>query len=201
MYEDKKQMTEKQRDRRTMILLGVEVVGLIAGAFAIGLIAGGCGEKSTGQMAGTSGSTPTALSEPGAVTAVVASQTPGAPQPEGDYVASADSLPPEVEASVPDTLVTPGAAIEITAQASADAMEVTLWDGLGKRQPFAYDEPGKVWRTFYRVPLKSADRLGLSVTARNSSSHWRRVWVFLSVERGVNEPQPVAIPENENTDK
>jgi hypothetical protein len=200
MYE-KQQMTEKQRDRRTMILLGVEVIGLIAGAFAIGLIAGGCGEKSTGQMSATSGSAPAAVSEPGATTAVVASQTSGATQPEGDYVASADSLPPEVEAAVLDSLVIPGAAVEITAQASPDAMELTLWDGLGKRQPFVYDEPGKVWRAFYRVPLKSADRVGLSVTAKNNSSHWRRVWVFLDVDRGGSEPGPVAVPENENQEK
>jgi hypothetical protein len=201
MYDDRKLMTEKQRDRRTMILLGVEVIGLIAGAFAIGLIAGGCGEKSTGQVAATNGSTPAALSEPGAVTAVVASQTPGGSPPEGDYVASADSLPPEVVASVTDTLVVPGAAIEITAQASADAMELTLWDGLGKKQPFVYDEPGKVWRAFYRVPLKSADRVGLSVTAKNNSSRWRRVWVFLDIDRGLGQAQPTAIPENENTEK
>ena len=200
MYE-KQQMTEKQRDRRTMILLGVEVVGLIAGAFAIGLIAGGCGEKSTDQMAATSGSISAALSEPGAATAVVASQTPGGSQPEGDYVASADSLPPEVAASVADSLVVPGTAVEITAQASLDAMELMLWDGLGKRQPFVYDEPGKVWRAFYRVPLKSADRVGLSVTAKNDGGRWRRVWVFLDIDRGLGQPQPAAIPENENPEK
>ena len=200
MHEQKKQITEKERDRRTMMLLGLEVVGLIAGAFAIGLIAGGCGEKSTGQVA-TSGSTPAVVSEPGPVTAVPASQTPGGSQSEGEYVASADSLPPEVAATVLDSLVIPGGAVEITAQTSPDAMELTLWDGLGKKQPFVYDEPGKVWRAFYRVPLKSTERVGLSVTARNDGGRWRRVWVFLNVDRGGSEPKPVAVPENENQEK
>ena len=179
MYDDRKQLTEKQRDRRTMALLGLELVGLIVAAVSIGLIAGSCGEQ---QANVASDRATSAAADPSATLATVASQTPSPPQ-HGVEVTSADSLPPEVAASVVDTLVVPGAAVEIAAETSIDATELTLWDGIGKRQPFVYDEQGKQWRAFYRVPLKSAERVGLSVTAKNDAHRWRRVWVFLRLQR------------------
>src|SRR5262249_41191701 len=184
MYEDDRQDErkpgKKQSDRRMLALLGLELTGLIVAAVAIGLIVGSCGEKREDVASGVSAQP---SSEPASATvASIASNRPARTQ-EGDEVTSADSLPPEVNASVGDTLVIPGSAIEIDAQASVDATELSLWDGLGKRQLFTYDEEGKVWRAYYRVPLKSADRLGLSVTAKNGAGRWRRVWVFLHVER------------------
>jgi hypothetical protein len=110
---------------------------------------------------------------------------------ENDPVVEVDSLPPEVAVSVEDTLVTPGAPVEVTAQASVDATDLVLWDGIGKRQSLVYDLKGKVWRTFYRVPIKtSRDRLALSVTAKSPGGRWRRVWLFLTVQRPTSEPEP-----------
>lgn len=182
-HDEKKPLTEKQRDRRTLALLGLELTGLIVAAVAIGLIAGSCGEKQE-----VANGTQTAPEAPTGVVATVASNI--APQvPESREVSSADSLPPEVTASVGDTLVTPGSAIEVTAEASVDATELSLKDDFGTRQRFTYDQQGKIWRAYYRVPLKSADRLGLSVTAKNGAERWRRVWVFLHVGHGSSAPE------------
>jgi hypothetical protein len=144
---------------------------------------GSCGEK---QDVAGGPTQPAAESQTATVAAVASHTTPEAP--EGGSISSADSLPPEVTASVEDTLATPGSAIEVTAEASVDATELSLWDGFGARQRFAYDQQGKVWHAFYRVPLKSIDRLALSVTAKNGAGRWRRVWVFLHVERGSSAP-------------
>src|SRR5262245_27537507 len=192
MYEEKKQKDAQRREWPTMLLLALEGLGLIVAAFAISFIVGGCGEHrersaATAPVAGDNGTTATAVA--------VAPSTPGTPAHESqdnDPVVDVDSLPPEVSASVRDTLVTPGAAVEITAEASIDATELVLWDGIGRRQSLIYDVQGKVWRTYYRVPMKSANRLALSVTAKAQSGRWRRVWVFLAVQRPseIAEPSP-----------
>jgi hypothetical protein len=188
MYE-RNPMTEKQRDRRTMILLGLEAVGLIAAAVVVSFIAGGCGEKR--QEGATASAGPSAIATPDAAVAAVTPGQSGTPQPENDPVAYADSLPPEVAVSVADSHVVPGAAVEITAEGSGDVTDLLLSDGVGRPQAFVYDVSGKVWRTFYRVPMKrSLDRVALSVTAKNGSSHWRRVWLFLDIEREPAATQP-----------
>jgi len=100
-------------------------------------------------------------------------------------VTAADSMPPDVSAWGPDSVLTPGAVVEISAKGSDDVVEMVLSDGIGKKQWMVYDETENVWRTFYRVPVNgSSDRLGLSVTAKNNLSRWHRVWVFLEVELG-----------------
>lgn len=181
-FEEKEPLTEKQRDRRMLALLGLELTGLIVAAVAIGLFMASCGEK---QEVASGPTQPASESAPATV-ATVASTLP--PQSrESGIVSSVDSLPPEVSASVSDTLVTPGSAIEVIAEASVDATELSLKDDFGTRQRFTYDQQGKIWRAFYRVPLKSVDRLGLSVTAKNGSDRWRRVWVFLRVERASEQ--------------
>jgi hypothetical protein len=181
MYEDDRQderkPTPKSSDRRMLALLGLELTGLVVAAVAVGLIAGSCGEKR--DDAANAVSTQPSSEAVSTPVATVASHVPT--QASRNQITSADSLPPEVTASVGDTLVIPGSAIEIDAQASVDATELSLWDGLGKRQPFSYDAQGKVWRAFYRVPLKSQERLGLSVSAKNEAGRWRRVWVFLHI--------------------
>jgi hypothetical protein len=69
--------------------------------------------------------------------------------------------------------------IEIAAETSPDVVEVTLRDGLGTTQPFAYDTAAKAWRVLYRVPLKAKTQtLGLSIKATNSLHRWKRVWLF-----------------------
>ena len=181
-----KPLTKKQGDRRTLALVGLELTGLIVLAVSIGLIVGSCGEKVDDTT--SAAARPVAEGARSEV-ATVAGHVP-APGTDRAEVTSPDSLPPEVSASVIDTLVAPGSAIEITAEASVDATELSLWDGVGKRQRFSYDAAGKVWHAFYRVPLRSADRLGLSVTAKNDGGRWRRVWLFLRVDRGAGVTEP-----------
>jgi hypothetical protein len=95
---------------------------------------------------------------------------------------SAESVPPEVDATVSDTLVVPGGVFEITAETSPDVTEVTLRDRVGRMQAFAYDSSSSVWRTYYRAPIKPTERLGLSVTAKTPAERWSRVWVFTKVQ-------------------
>ena len=110
----------------------------------------------------------------------------------------ADSLPPDVTASATDTVAFPGKTVEITARASADVVEVILWDGIGRKQSFAYDSTAGLWRASYRVPLRiSLDRLGLSVTAKNGHELRDRVWVFLQIQREAPAEPPAAQPESQ----
>jgi hypothetical protein len=103
-----------------------------------------------------------------------------------------DAPPPEVTASVADTLVIPGTIIDITAEGSPDVIEVTLSDGIGRKQAFTYDAGSALWHTSYRVPMRVPERLGLSVTAKNSLSRWRRVWVFVGAAKpAVAQEEPV----------
>jgi len=182
MSENRKHPHEGRPDVRTIAILGLECAGLLVAAVLVGFIVGGCGEQSS-QVA-SNGPQVERSAEGAAVVAMNPAPASGKSVEEGADVPSADSLPPEVVASVTDTLIVPGAAVEITAQTSADALDLLLSDGRGKPQPFVYDGAGKVWRAYYRVPLKSDDRLGLSVTAKNAGGRWRRVWVFLDVDRG-----------------
>ena len=104
------------------------------------------------------------------------------PNSEELAAASVDSLSPDVAASASDTPVVPGTAIEITAEGSPDVVAITLGDDSGSKQAFAYDSSADLWRAAYRVPVKiKTARPALSVTARNASGRWRRVWVFLNI--------------------
>jgi hypothetical protein len=169
---------------RVLIRIAVGAALLAASILAV-LLASGCGGQQSREQASVAGE---------AREAVVAQHTPAPSVPAsnedpvrtelGAAVTSADSLPPDVEAASSDSLVIPGEAVEITATASSDAVNLTLWDGIGRKQPFSYDSANGVWRVFYRVPLKGkTERLGLSVTAWNGAHRWRRVWVFLNVLR------------------
>ena len=122
---------------------------------------------------------------------------PEAPVAQGDSrmdtqpAIQGESLPPDLSVTVSDTLVSPGESVEITAEGTSDVGEIVLWDGIHDRQALTYDSMAKVWRTNYRVPLRpSSERFGLSVTAKNEANRWRRVWVFLSVQREEPTVQP-----------
>ncbi len=159
----------------------------IAASAMVAFLALGCGEQKERAEVETSATPAAALKQiPTAGVAVTATTTPEAGMGSEGLAASTDSLPPDVTALAPDSLVTPGSVVEITAQASTDAGTVILTDGLGHKYPFAYDTDAKAWRIHYRVPIKtSLDKLGLSVTATNGTNRWKRVWVFLNVEGGV----------------
>ena len=192
MHEDRKQAPKRPPDLRTFVILGIECAGLLVAAVLVGFIVGGCGEQPGHRVAGNGSAPSQSVEAAGAVVAMTPSPSQVPASEEGVDVASPDSLPPDVSASATDSLVVPGAVVEITAQSSVDATLLTLWDGLGKRQSFVYDEAGKLWRTYYRVPLKGSERVGLSVTAWNERGRWRRVWVFLNVDRGGRGAVPVA---------
>lgn len=149
----------------------------------------GCGNRDSSSVAQSQDGSETS--------AQVASTTPAAPQGAvaesrpvvdesmaNEYVATPDGLPPEISVSAATTQVIPGGVVQVTAQGSDDVEEVVMWDGIGKKQPLLYDEGLKVWRGFYRVPIRpTTDRLGLSMTATNATHRWRRVWLFLNVEK------------------
>jgi len=98
---------------------------------------------------------------------------------EGSAAWQADSEPPDVVASIADSLVTPGGVVTVIATGSPDVVTMTLADGRGKPKALTYDTSANVWKTSYRVPLNAAAaRLGFSITATNPHQQWRRVWVF-----------------------
>ena len=172
------------------VLLAIVVAGA-ATAF-------GCGRHDDGRSASSTAAAPgTNVAQPASATDAhaVATSAEAAPAGEVAAAASADSLPPDVEASAADTLVAPGKVVEIVALGSDDVAAITLSDGIGKPQPLTYDPEAKVWRVFYRMPIRTrTDHVGLSVTATNGAGRWRRVWVFIGVQREapVTEPSPTA---------
>jgi hypothetical protein len=109
----------------------------------------------------------------------------------------ANSVPPDAVVALSDTFVTAGQPIEVKVEGTPDVTEMALSDGRGDALPMVKDSTGNVWRVNYRVPLRPrTDRLGLSVTAKNGSSRWRRVWVFLQIEDGKQHVQTGAQPDS-----
>jgi len=170
---------------------------LVMTPIALAFLALGCGKHDDHQMSAASGASQGGVVDQigEAVDRMSGASRAGEPQ-AGSAATSADSLPPEVAVSTADTLVVPGAVVEITALGTPDVVEITLSDRLGTKQPFSYDAAAKHWRAFYRVPLKSPEeRLALSVTARNSINKWRRVWIFLPVRLEALEEQTEPAPQ------
>jgi len=108
-------------------------------------------------------------------------------------VESSDELkavPPDAVVAVSDTFVTAGQPIEVVVQGTSDVTEMALSDGRGDALPMVRDSSSDVWRVNYRVPLRpKTDRLGLSVTAKNDTNRWRRVWVFLQIDDGKQKAE------------
>lgn len=167
---------------------------VILASAVLAVLAFGCGKHSEDQQASASGNATQAVAaeHTGPLTGSQGtSQGEAVEREETGEVLSADSLPPEIAVSAPDTLVTPGSVVEITASASPDVVELTLSDGIHKPQLFTYDSPESgagVWKTFYRIPMKiRGERVGLSVTAKNGVNRWRRVWVFMDVQKAEGQ--------------
>lgn len=170
---------------------------LVLASLLAGLLAAGCGKHGDDQSSGVVASSQAA----GLDQTTAAPRTPepgeveGGPKSESQGAVSPDSLPPDISASSPDSLAYPGKPVEIFARGTPDVVAVTLWDGIGQKQPMTYDPEVKVWRAFYRVPLgTSRERVGLSLTAKNSAGKWRRVWVTLILHRETPESQPEPAP-------
>ena len=171
----------------------------VAGSFLLLLVALGCGKEEK-RVSATNSDTRGAgvVAAPAATTAggtaatastvtsgiLVADENtnPGETSAQAPAAEQAITLPPEIVANVADSLVVPGSIVEITAEGSSDVTEITLSDGRGQSRPFVFDAAANVWRASYRVPLRSTtERLGLSATATNGGSRWKRVWIFLNV--------------------
>jgi len=153
------------------------------------LVAAGCGGSSTSSTEDTSTKAQEApVVEQDASYATYRHDEPGDVESAGEaksqipMARSGEPQPPDVQVEVSDTMVQRRDRVDVTARTTADAVEVVLWDGIGERQALTYDESANVWRGSYRVPLRTpSDRLGLSVTAKDSSHRWRRVWSFLEI--------------------
>ena len=168
---------------------------LLAALVAIGAFVQSCGQ----QKSGSAGVEPRS----GGVTAEPAAQaTPpaaaaGAIQAPGGQASQETSesqgVPPDVAVAAVDTLVSPGAAIEIGFHATPDVTEMALSDGSGEPQAFYHDPASDTWKVSYRVPLRpKTERLALSVTAKNDEHRWRRVWLFLHVANPAEEEKAAA---------
>jgi hypothetical protein len=172
-------------ERRRRLVHAGEAVALTLAAVALACLIASC--SGSDPQASTTSSTPTAeqvaetAAQPAGLTAVTGRTRLGVEALP--TIAAADSLPPDVSAWGPDSVLAPGSVVEISAKGSDDVVEMVLTDGLGKKQWMVYDDNEDVWRAFYRVPVNgSSDRLGLSVTAKNNLSRWHRVWVFLQIQ-------------------
>ena len=168
--------------RSTQLNLGALALGLIS----LAILAIGCGgqKQARTSSSGSIGQEAVAASAGGPmVPPYTAGPLEAVSRPEEIAAVTNDSLPPDVDASITDPLVTPGTIIEVTAKGSPDVEEVLLSDGIGKSQRFAYDSAADLWRVPYRVPVRIVgDRLGLAVTAKNDLGRWRRVWVFIGTQ-------------------
>ena len=179
-------VTRARQIRRERILIGTWGGATLLALVATFMLLQGCGSRSTHRTATV---TRTA-SEPALTTAVAASN----PVPSGEQGLAVEDLsrvedpgavPPDVIATVSDTFVTPGQAVEVRVEGTSDITEMALSDGRGDAIPMVKDAIGDTWRVGYRVPLRpGAERLGLGVTAKNQANRWRRVWVFLEVGGG-----------------
>ena len=184
--------------RRERILIGTWGGATLLALVATFMLLQGCGSRSSHRTATV---TRTA-SEPALTTAVAASN----PVPSGaqglavedlSRVEDPGAVPPDVIATVSDTFVTPGQAVEVRVEGTSDITEMALSDGRGDAIPMVKDAIGDTWRVGYRVPLRpGTERLGLGVTAKNQANRWRRVWVFLEV--GGGEPK-VEAPAGDST--
>lgn len=157
------------------------ILGLAPVAAAV-LIAG-CGQHKSDQAA-VQASSDQSVATGQAPTAAVAvtNPTPEVTDAGSQATSPNAALPPEIDASAGQDMVRPGEIVEITAEGSADVVRMTLQDRLGQKEPMVFDSTDKIWHGSYRVPLKSVERIALSVTAENAANHWRRVWVFVKTQ-------------------
>jgi len=188
----------REQRRRERALLGVWVGGTLVALVATVVLLESCGNADSSASRVSYDS-----QEPAAQQAVVASNVPMAAatgtglttglttgtEPDGLTV------PPDIVASVSDSFVQPGQPIEVSVEGTPDITEMALSDGRGDAIPMVRDSSGLVWKVNYRVPLRPrTDRMGLSVTAKNDTHRWRRVWVFLQVDDGKQQVETAEKP-------
>ena len=157
----------------------------------------GCGSEPSGGSSAMSSATKESSPDPftSVASAEATPPVPAAAQESHLEAVPSDSLPPDVAVIAADSVAAPGATVELTAQASPDVVEVFLYDGVGRKQSLDFDSSTNEWHARYRVPLGiSAERLGVSVTAKNGVGLRHRVWTFLRIDRGANGETPATEP-------
>ena len=176
--------------------LGIVTFGVAA---AVLLLSGCGGDRGRKKVASRTPAPAIETSSPVAGSAMPASAGPVTPDAtlavsQGSTSNPAgEGLPPEIAIGELETRVTPGQVVEVTVYGTPDVTEMSLWDGRGDRVAMLHDEARDVWTAKYRVPIRSReDRIGLSVTARNESSRWRRVWLFLHLGDGAVQKESEA---------
>lgn len=188
---------EERSPRRWPRVLGAFAALFVASVVA-GVLLSGCGRQG-GSATGTETSAAVVTPETGEQVQVAAAAVAPAPAQglsAGD-LAVREGLPPDLSVSVPDTLVIPGEVVDFTVLGTTDVSEMALSDGRDEPLPFVRDEGADTWRVQYRVPLHPrGERFGVSVTAKTELGRWRRVWVFLHVERGDATPADEAPVDN-----
>ena len=147
------------------------------------LLLSGCGGEKKSASSVAQASPPAVETVVPAVASAPAAPAMNAALSQGSTANVGDaSLPPEIALGEVDTLVTPGQPVHVTVYGTPDVTEISMFDGVNDRQALVHDSAQDTWSVDYRVPLRSrSDRIGLSLTARNSANRWRRVWVFLKV--------------------
>ena len=187
--------------RRERLLIGTWGGFTLLALVATFMLLEGCGVRSTNRTA-TVTRTTSDLSASAAVAAAnpVVSGEQGLAVEDLVRVEDPGAVPPDVIATVSDTFVTPGQAIEVQVEGTPDITEMALSDGRGDAIPMVKDAIGDTWRVGYRVPLRpGTERLGLGVTAKNQAHRWRRVWVFLEVGSGQPKLEAAAPAESDTT--
>ena len=203
MYRREEEVKQEKKEANHQIIeRSLLTVGILALAVAIPIafLALGCGkqnettttsatpEPGVGQAGGNSAGQIVVASTGGLTgTGDGAAGTDAAPDQQTDQVGILDAVHPDVVASAPDSVLTPGGVVEITAEGSPDVSDLTLTDRLGRKTAFTYDTARAIWRVSYRVPLRSReDLIGLSVTATNQAGLSKRVWIFLKFREATN---------------
>lgn len=183
---------ELQRDDRFFFLKAA----LIAAPLLLALAALGCGEqkeKATAELATNESTVAPAGSGVSAPQAAVASTGAAAIAETGLEQRTDDTLPPDIVAAGPETIVLPGSVVTVAATGSTDVTSVMLTDRAGEKTPFTYDSESNLWRASYRVPIRATtDKLALAVTATTEANRWKRVWVFLRLRDEGAKPAEAA---------
>jgi len=162
---------------------------LIAAPLLIALVALGCGEekeKATANLATTDTAAPVGTGAPLAGAATTVQPASAVATPRDDDSATDQTLPPDIVAAGPESIVAPGSVVTVAATGSTDVTSVLLTDRAGQKTPFTYDSESNLWKASYRVPIRSTgSKLALAVTATTEANRWKRVWVFLRLKDEV----------------
>ena len=146
----------------------------------------GCGQSKTESASATQEeSTGSLAAVPLAQSSAAVEAVPAVATAAASASDAGGTLPPEIALEAMDTLVVPGQAFTVTVSATPDVNQILLSDGLNDPQAMVRSASGDgTWSVDYRVPLKPREeRFGLSVTAKNEAGRWRRLWLFLNVQK------------------